>query len=125
MSRILLVDDDPELLQVLSLRLQQDGYDVATANTGDQAIAEASRRPPDLMVLDLGMPRGNGFKVLERVRASVRTAATPVIVLTGNLEPAFEIRARKAGADEFLHKPTELADLVATIQKLLAKAPSS
>jgi DNA-binding response OmpR family regulator len=119
MSRILVVDDDPELLQVLASRLRQEGYEVTTASKGDQAIAEVASQPPDLMLLDLGLPGGNGFKVLEKVRGSNRTAAMPVIVLTGNWEPAFEVRARKAGADAFLRKPAELGDLLAEIRKLL------
>jgi two-component system, OmpR family, KDP operon response regulator KdpE len=120
MSRILLVDDDPDLLRVLSLRLTREGYEVAGATKGDLAIAEVARRVPDLVVLDLGLPGGNGFKVLEKVRGTHQSSAVPVIVLTGNWEPAFEERARKAGATQFLRKPTDLTDLLAEIRKLLA-----
>jgi two-component system, OmpR family, KDP operon response regulator KdpE len=120
MSRILVVDDDEALVSVLAQCLAHEGYEVATAAKGAAAIDEVSRRVPDLVLLDLGLPGGNGFKVLEKVRASNRSAATPVVVLTGNWEPAFEERALKAGATRFLRKPGEISDLVRTIRELVS-----
>ncbi|MBI5836964.1 MAG: response regulator [Candidatus Eisenbacteria bacterium] len=122
MSRILVVDDDDDLVRIFSYRLQQDGYDVSSASTGAQALEALLREPPDLVFLDLGLPRGNGFQVLEKVRATPRLSGVPVIVLSGNAEPAYRDRAVKAGADRFFPKPSDLTDLLVAARELLARA---
>jgi two-component system KDP operon response regulator KdpE len=80
--KILVVDDDPDLLRALRLRLKAQDYDISTASDGYSAIATAQKERPDLIILDLGLPVGDGFVVLERLQTSNPLSSIPVIVLT-------------------------------------------
>ncbi|HVP38648.1 MAG TPA: response regulator [Candidatus Saccharimonadales bacterium] len=121
MASILLVDDDPQLLQALKLLLTSHGHRVTTAEDGVLAMTQVYRAIPDLIILDLGLPGGNGIMVLQRVRLSRRTSAVPVLVLTGKAEAEAEATARSAGATEFLRKPADPKELLAAIDRLLGR----
>ena len=118
---ILIVDDDPDMLQALQIRLKASGYDVHCAEDGIGAISEARRHAPDLIVLDLGIPSGDGFVVLDTLRANIDLSSIPVIVLSGRDRRANEERVLNAGAKAFLQKPVESNDFLAAIRQALGE----
>jgi len=116
--RVLLVDDDESILEVVEIAFQQRGFDVLLARDGAEALVRAERDAPDLIVLDIVMPRRSGLAVLERLRR--RHAEFPrIIVVTANTEPRHEQFANQLGADRFLQKPFEVETLVAEAEALL------
>lgn len=115
--KILIVDDDPDLRRALTLRLRANHYDTVQASDGYSAIAVAQKEQPNLIILDLGLPAGDGFVVLDRLRANDTLSSIPVIVLTARDPQANEHKTLQAGAAAFLQKPAdnaELMDLVRT-----------
>ena len=114
--KILVVDDDPDLVRALRLRLRANHYDIATATDGYAAIATAQKERPDLIVLDLGLPAGDGFVVLERLQASDALSGIPVIVLSARDPQNNEQRALKAGASAFFQKPADNEELLNVIR---------
>jgi DNA-binding response OmpR family regulator len=119
-SKILVVDDDPDLVRALRLRLRANHYDIATAADGYAAIATAQKERPDLIVLDLGLPAGDGFMVLERLQNSDTLSGIPVIVLSARDPQNNEERALKAGAAAFFQKPADNEELLNVIRVSLA-----
>jgi len=114
--KILLVDDDPDLLRALRLRLRANNYDVATASDGYAAIAAAQKERPALIILDLGLPVGDGFVVLDRLQNSDALAGIPVIVLSARDPQNNEEKALKAGAAAFFQKPADNDELLNVIR---------
>jgi two-component system KDP operon response regulator KdpE len=120
--RILLVDDDPDLLRALRLRLRANNYEVTTASDGYAAIAAAQKERPALIILDLGLPVGDGFVVLNRLQNSDVLAGIPVIVLSARDPQNNEERALKAGAAAFFQKPADNDELLNVIRVSLGPA---
>jgi len=120
--KILVVDDDPDLVRALRLRLKAHDYDIATAGDGYSAIAAAQKERPDLIVLDLGLPAGDGFVVLDRLQNSDALAGVPVIVLSARDPQGNEARALKAGATAFFQKPADNDELLNMIRVNLPRA---
>jgi two-component system KDP operon response regulator KdpE len=118
-SKIMIVDDDPDLRRALGLRLRANKYDTVNAGDGYSAIAMAYKERPDLIILDLGLPAGDGFVVLERLQKSDRLSAIPVIVLTASDAQSSERRALQAGAAAFFQKPADNAELLEVIRATL------
>jgi two-component system KDP operon response regulator KdpE len=118
-KKILVVDDDPDVRLGLQLRLSANHYDVISAADGVASIAEARKHMPDLMILDLGLPAGDGFSVLERMKANEKLSSIPVIVLSGRDRVGNRDRAIKAGARTFLQKPMANDKLLAVIRLVL------
>jgi DNA-binding response OmpR family regulator len=116
---ILVVDDDPDVRLGLQLRLNANHYDVICAADGVASIAAARKHMPDLMILDLGLPAGDGFSVLERLKANEKLSSIPVIVLSGRDRFGNRDRAIKAGARTFLQKPLANDKLLAVIRLVL------
>jgi adenylate cyclase len=117
--KILVVDDTPRNVKLLADLLTVKGYAVITANSGREALASMAAEPPDLVLLDVVMPEMSGYEVCERIRASNFTAMLPVIMVTA-LDPAVErIKGIEAGADDFLSKPINQAELLARVKSLL------
>ena len=113
--KILIVDDDPDLRRALRLRLRASNYDTVHAQDGYSAVAVAQKEHPDLIVLDLGLPAGDGFVVLDRLQKIDTLAGIPVVVLTARDPQNNEERALKGGAAAFFQKPvdnTELLDVI-------------
>ena len=119
---ILVVDDDPDMRQTLQIRLKANGYDVHCAEDGMGAISEARKHTPDLIVLDLGIPAGDGFVVLDILKNNVDLSSIPVIVLSGRDRRANEERVLNAGGRAFLQKPVETNEFLAVIQHTLDEA---
>jgi DNA-binding response OmpR family regulator len=113
---ILVVDDDPDLVRALRLRLRANNYEVSTASDGYGAIAQAQKERPSLIILDLGLPVGDGFVVLDRLQNSDTLAGVPVIVLSARDPQINEERALKAGAAAFFQKPADNDELLNVIR---------
>jgi two-component system KDP operon response regulator KdpE len=120
--KILVVDDDPDLVRALRLRLRANNYDVATATDGYSAIASAQKERPALIILDLGLPVGDGFVVLDRLQNIDALAGVPVIVLSARDPQANEERALKAGAAAFFQKPADNDELLNVIRVSIGPA---
>jgi DNA-binding response OmpR family regulator len=114
--RILVVDDDPDLVRALRLRLRAHNCEVVTASDGYSVIASAQKEHPDLIILDIGLPAGDGFVVLERLQTSDTLSSIPVIVLTARDPQNNEERALKAGAAAFFQKPADNEELLNVIR---------
>ena len=116
---ILVADDDRGLVLLLSRHLIKRGFEVAGAYDAMQASVMAMRKPIDAVILDINMPAGTGYEVLKRMRANPKSSLIPVIVLTGSIRPGEEQKVKDMGADAFLKKPVDLAQLDSLIAELL------
>lgn len=114
--KILVVDDDPDLVKALRLRLRANNCEIVTAADGYSVVATAQKEHPDLIILDLGLPAGDGFVVLERLQSNDTLSAIPVIVLTARDPQNNEERALKAGAAAFFQKPVDNDELLNVIR---------
>jgi CheY-like chemotaxis protein len=120
MPKILIADDSRFQVQALTSWLSPKGFEVITALDAIQAWMSALRASPDLILLDINMPAGNGLEILKRLRNSPKTQRIPVIVITGDEDPTTESQARKLGATEFLRKPVEQDQVCAAVDRALA-----
>jgi CheY-like chemotaxis protein len=117
MKTVLLIDDDNVFLLSVGVRLKSMGYTVCTAKDAASAISVVRKTSPDVIVLDVSLPAGNGFLVAERLQALISYAVTPIIFVTASEKPGLRERAMKMGAVAFLAKPfaaTTLADAIET-----------
>lgn len=119
LARVLVVDDDPSTLRLLRAILAPDGHEVSLAGDAEQALDAISDRVPDLVVLDLGLPGMGGLELLERLKTEVPTRLIPVVVVTGVDERTARLEAIDLGADEFLTKPVDRAELRTRVRALL------
>ena len=122
--KILVVDDDPDLVRAMRLRLRANNYEVTTATDGYTAIASAQKERPALIILDLGLPVGDGFVVLDRLQNIDSLSSVPVIVLSARDPQSNEERALKAGAAAFFQKPADNDELMNAIRLSLSPAPT-
>ena len=118
-EKILIVDDDKDVVKGLGIRLKAHGYQVSFAHDAISAVSMARKVEPDLILLDLGLPGGDGFKVMERLASLHGTVATPVIVVTARDTVGTQNRAMSAGAAGFLQKPVDNDKLLASIRQAL------
>lgn len=119
-SKVLLVDDNSQIRQLLALRLEESGYDIVEAATGIECLEQARTNRPDLIVMDLAMPDGNGDEAIASLKADPLTRDIPVIVLTAMLHGPLIDRAIAAGAAEILHKPVNFMWLDLVLQRHLS-----
>jgi DNA-binding response OmpR family regulator len=120
MARILVVDDDPDIRRLLSVILLQEGHKVVSAEDGEKALKMIGDEPPDLVVLDVMMPRKDGYMVLKELKSTGMREATKVLVLTARTAEADWLRGYKLGADQYLTKPFENNELTDAVEGLLA-----
>jgi DNA-binding response OmpR family regulator len=120
-KKILIVEDDMEMAQGLSIRLRANGYSVSTATDGITAISVAQKEAPDLILLDLGLPAGDGFSVMDRLKRTIPLSIVPVVVLTGRDPQGNQQRSMDSGAMAFLQKPVDNDVLLRTIHELLGE----
>jgi DNA-binding response OmpR family regulator len=120
--KILIVDDDPDLRRALKIRLRANHYDTVQASDGYSAISVAQKEKPSLIILDLGLPAGDGYVVLERLRDSDSLSSIPVIVLTARDPQSNEQKTLQAGAAAFFQKPADNNELLDVIRATLPKA---
>ncbi|KAA1259684.1 Alkaline phosphatase synthesis transcriptional regulatory protein PhoP [Rubripirellula obstinata] len=119
-QKILIVDDDQEIVDTVSYALENAGYEVAIARDGNQGLALAERDDPDLMILDMMMPKRSGFLVLEKLRR-IREQPLPVIMITGNEGSRHKAYAELLGVSDYLQKPFAMDRLLTAVADLLAK----
>ena len=123
MSRILVVDDEPQILRALGINLRARGYEVATAGDGAEALQAASARVPDLVVLDLGLPDLDGVDVITGLRG---WSSVPILVLSGRADSVDKVGAFDAGADDYVTKPFGMDELLARLRAMLRRtAPTT
>jgi DNA-binding response OmpR family regulator len=118
---VLVADDDEDILALVAFRLERAGYAVVTAQDGEQALALAREKRPDLAVLDVMMPRLTGYEVTERLRRDETTSGIPVILLTARAQEADVTRGFEAGADDYVKKPFSPQELRARVQAMLGR----
>ncbi len=122
MNRILVVDDEPQILRALGINLRARGYDVQVAATGTDALKAAARHPPDLVVLDLGLPDLDGVDVIRGLRG---WTGVPIIVLSGRAGSDDKVTALDAGADDYVTKPFGVDELLARIRAVTRRHTTS
>jgi CheY-like chemotaxis protein len=124
MKSVLLIDDDNIFLLTIGVRLKSMGYTVCTAKDAASAISVVRKAGPDVIVLDVSLPAGDGFLVAERLQNLIASAATPIIFVTASAEPGLRERAMKLGALAFLVKPLDALTLADAIESALSPAPN-
>jgi DNA-binding NarL/FixJ family response regulator len=120
-KRLLVVDDEPNLLRAVAAALRAEGYEVVTARNGREALVRVAESVPDLIISDIRMPGMDGYQLAAQLRASSRTALVPVIFLTARDETADRVAGFRAGVDAYITKPFEPDELLAIIQSILSR----
>lgn len=120
---VLVADDDDDILLLITTRLRRDGFDVIAARDGEEALAHARERRPDVAVLDIGMPKLDGLEVLQKIRADETLQAMRVLLLTAKAQESDVRRGHDAGADAYVRKPFSPAELSARVRELADSAP--
>ena len=121
---ILVVEDDRDTLLGLSVMLTKNGYQVLHAEDGTMALQIATREKPDLVLLDLGLPAGDGFFVLESIRRNIQLLATPVFVVSARDSAGNKERALAAGAQRYIEKPVDVPELLGFIREVFEDSPA-
>jgi DNA-binding response OmpR family regulator len=119
MTLILVVDDEPLYQRLLKVNLEQEGYEVITAGNGEEAVDMVSNRQPDLVVMDVMMPKLDGLSATERIR---QFSSIPIIILTARGEEQDRVRGLNLGADDYVVKPFSATELVARVRAVLRRA---
>jgi two-component system KDP operon response regulator KdpE len=117
-TRVLVVDDEPQILRALRINLRVRNYEVDTAATGSEALTAAGRHPPDLVILDLGLPDLDGVQVIEGLRGWTQA---PIIVLSGRADSTDKVEALDAGADDYVTKPFGMEELLARMRAAIRR----
>lgn len=120
-KKILIVEDEPDILQLVKLYLEKEGYRTLSATTGAEALRQVRHEKPDLVVLDLMLPEMSGLEVCKRLRSAPETAMLPVIMLTAKAEESDTIIGLELGADDYVTKPFSPKTLVARIKALVRR----
>lgn len=118
---ILIADDDPDILALVSFRLQRAGYEILQARNGEEAVQMALDRRPDLAILDVMMPRVDGYEATRRLRQHEETRRMPVILLTARVQEEDIARGFDAGADDYVKKPFSPQELGSRVQAVLGR----
>ncbi|HOD29459.1 MAG TPA: response regulator [Syntrophales bacterium] len=119
MSKILIVDDDPDILKLLRFKLSQEGHKVITAIDAYNAIQSARREKPDLIILDVMLPAGGGYHTLKNIRLTPFGSQTPIVILTGMHDEELRQKIEMEGVEAYLQKPVDYEVLSETVKKLL------
>ena len=124
-KKILIVEDDADLRLGLNARLRASKYQTAFAADAMSAVVQARKEQPDLILLDIGLPAGDGFLVMERLRANTQLAAIPIVVVSARPHQTSASRALAAGARAFLQKPVDNELLLQTVREVLGEEEAS
>ena len=120
--KILIADDEPDVLRLLEGILTSSGFDLVKATNGKEAVEQVSQEHPDLVLLDIGMPELNGFETCERLRKEKNNETLPILMLTARDRESDIVQALEAGADDYVMKPFERTELLNKINSLLSRA---
>ena len=119
-KRVLVVDDEPNIVMSLRFLMEREGFQVEVASTGQAAVAALEREPADLVLLDIMMPELDGFEVRQRIRNNPAWRATKVVMLTAKGRDVERDKGLALGADDYVTKPFSTRDLVAKVKRMLA-----
>ena len=119
--RILVVDDDPDILDVMQITLSEENYEIFKASDGEEALKIIRSKPLDLVLLDYNMPKMNGWQVCKEVKKDILLRHLPIIMVTGKGEVSDKIGGINAGADDYVVKPFEPKELLARIRMILRR----
>ncbi|MEM1269254.1 MAG: response regulator transcription factor [Bacteroidota bacterium] len=122
MPTVLLVDDEPDLVELMRYNLETEGFEVVTAGDGAEALSTAAASQPDVVVLDVMMPVMDGLEACRKLRAAPQTSAVPILMLTARGDETDEIKGLDGGADDYIAKPVSPRVLVSRINALLRRA---
>lgn len=120
-KKILIVDDESDICEVLSKRLQQAGFQTIIANDGEDAVQKATQEKPDLIILDLMMPKITGEEVCKKIKNSAETSAIPIIILTAKTSDVDRVIGKVIGGDSYIMKPYKAVELLQEINRLIKK----
>lgn len=118
-NKILVIEDDPNILKLISHTLRREGYEVITASDGSEGLRKVIESHPHLVVLDISLPGLDGYQVCHQLRSEQTTSHLPVIMVTAMSRPSDQRRGFENGADDYLPKPFMLSELVTRVQSLL------
>ncbi|WP_404475009.1 response regulator [Vreelandella venusta] len=121
MAKVLVVDDEPNIVLSLEFLMEQAGFEVITAEDGEQALEQVNNTSPDLLLLDISLPGMSGFDVLERLRGQEATAQLPIIMLTAHGRDVEREKGMALGADDYITKPFSTQSLVEKVKALLTE----
>lgn len=121
-KRILVIDDQADEREIQTAMLGHLGYEVSTAEDGERGLEMATESPPDMILLDIAMPRLDGFEVCRRLRADPRTSGVPVVFFTASVVGDLEERAREAGATALMVKPVDPHEVAKTVEQTVGPA---
>jgi CheY-like chemotaxis protein len=119
-KRILVADDDPVILRLIQVNLELEGYQVLTANNGEEAVATATAEHPDLVILDIMMPRLDGYQACEQLKAEAATKDIPVVFLSAKAQQSDIEKGKTYGVDEYLTKPFDPTELLDVVERLVS-----
>lgn len=122
-TRVLLVDDEPDVIELLEMLLERRGYEVLTAANGMEGLIRAHEELPDLILLDVMMDEMDGWETLKLLKLEPRTRAIPVVMVSARMEPRDKIRGLQEGAVDYVTKPFAVQDLLDTVSSVLARRP--
>jgi len=121
MTKILVVDDEIDIIELVTYNLEKEGYQVTSARDGNDAITSARRNIPDIMILDLMLPGINGLEVLRILKRNIETVNIPIIMLTAKTEESDRVVGLEMGADDYITKPFSVRELVARVKAVLRR----
>lgn len=121
-KKILVVDDEPQLLEMIQMFLEIKGFEVIAANNGPEGLTKATAKKPGLILLDIMMPNMDGLEVLRKLKDDAETKNIPVVMLTGKSESKFMFRTQELGAVDYIIKPFDSKELLAVVNKYCVKA---
>jgi diguanylate cyclase (GGDEF)-like protein len=124
-ERVLVADDDPDILSVVKVNFELEGFQVDTAVDGEDALMKSTANPPDVIVLDIMMPRMDGLTALHRLRGQASTANVPIILLTARGLPEDRVRGLELGADDYITKPFDINELVARVGAVIRRTQAA
>ncbi|MGH2730446.1 MAG: response regulator transcription factor [Actinomycetota bacterium] len=119
-KRILVADDDPVILRLIQVNLELEGYQVLTANNGEEAVETATAEHPDLVILDIMMPRMDGYQACETIKSEESTKDIPIVFLSAKAQQSDIDKGKAYGVDDYLTKPFDPAELIEVVERLTA-----
>ena len=119
-KRVLVADDDPVILRLIQVNLELEGYDVILAHNGEEAVERAMSDVPDLVILDIMMPRLDGYQACERLKSEDSTSAIPIVFLSAKAQQADIDRGKEYGVEDYLTKPFDPTELLDVVDRLTA-----